>query len=138
MSEEERSNLYILTYSDFDDDYVFAESIYTLDDLHNLQKENQQLKEQVEYLRRSIERKESTISEMEQERIPYTNEYVKHLEQQLQQKEDIINKANTYVIENANIYINFMGNKVGFFKRHNDGWTPIELLEILDNKGSDK
>ncbi len=56
------------------------------------------------------------------------------LKEQLQQKEDIINKANTYVIENANIYLNFMGNKVGFFKE-NDGKTPIELLEILDNKG---
>ena len=58
----------------------------------------------------------------------------KQLKEQLQQKEDIINKANTYVIENANIYLNIMGNKVGFFKE-NDGKTPIELLEILDNKG---
>ena len=71
----------------------------------------------------------------EEERIPYTNEYVKHLEQQLQQKEDIINKAKEYIKDNANIYTNIMGKEVGFFKRHNDGWTPIELLEILDNKG---
>ena len=56
------------------------------------------------------------------------------LKEQLQQKEDIINKANNYVIDNANIYLNFIGNKVGFFKE-NDGKTPIELLEILDNKG---
>ena len=58
------------------------------------------------------------------------------LKEQLQQKEDIINKANNYVIDNANIYLNFIGNKVGFFKE-NDGKTPIELLEILersDNK----
>ena len=59
---------------------------------------------------------------------------LEQLKEQLQQKEDIINKANTYVIENANIYLNIMGNKVGFFKE-NDGKTPIELLEILDNKG---
>ena len=51
-----------------------------------LKEENQQLKEQVEYLRRSIERKESTIIELEQEKVPYTNKYVKHLEQQLKQK----------------------------------------------------
>lgn len=56
------------------------------------------------------------------------------LKEQLQQKENIINKANNYVIDNANIYLNFIGNKVGFFKE-NDGKTPIELLEILDNKG---
>ena len=54
MNEEERSNLYILTYSDFDDDYVFAESIYTLDDLHNLQKENKQLKEENQELKKKI------------------------------------------------------------------------------------
>ena len=58
----------------------------------------------------------------------------KNLKKQLKQKEDIINKANNYVIDNANIYLNFIGNKVGFFKE-NDGKTPIELLEILDNKG---
>ena len=57
------------------------------------------------------------------------------LKQQLQQKEDIINKAKEYIKDNANIYTNIMGKEVGFFKRHNDGWTPIELLEILDNKG---
>ncbi len=57
------------------------------------------------------------------------------LKEQLKQKEDIINKAKEYIKDNANIYTNIMGKEVGFFKRHNDGWTPIELLEILDNKG---
>ena len=59
----------------------------------------------------------------------------RELKKQLQQKEDIINKAKEYIKDNANIYTNIMGKEVGFFKRHNDGWTPIELLEILDNKG---
>lgn len=45
-----------------------------------LREENKQLKEQIEYLRRSIERKESTITELEQEKVPYTNEYVEKLE----------------------------------------------------------
>ena len=40
---------------------------------------NQSLKEQVDYLRRSIERKEETIIELEHERVPYTNEYVEEL-----------------------------------------------------------
>ena len=57
------------------------------------------------------------------------------LKRQLQQKEDIINKAKEYIKDNANIYTNIMGKEVGFFKRHDNGWTPIELLEILDNKG---
>lgn len=47
-----------------------------------IEKENQSLKEQVDYLRRSIERKEETIIELEQERVPYTNEYVEELKQQ--------------------------------------------------------
>lgn len=54
------------------------------------------------------------------------------LKEQLQQKEDIINKAREYIKENAYIYTNIMGKEVGFFKRHDDGWTPIELLEILN------
>lgn len=44
--------------------------------------ENQQLKEQVSYLRRSVERKEEKIDDLEEERIPYTNECVKKLENQ--------------------------------------------------------
>ena len=44
--------------------------------------ENLKLKEQVDYLRRSIERKEETITDLQNERIPYTNEYVVKLENQ--------------------------------------------------------
>ena len=82
--------------------------------------------------------KESKIALVNQKLTPlqsaFLMQYITNLEEQLQQKEDIINKANNYVIDNANIYLNFIGNKVGFFKE-NDGKTPIELLEILDNKG---
>lgn len=52
-----------------------------------LLKENQSLKEQVDYLRRSIERKEETIIDLQNERVPYTNKYVAKLENQ--QKEFI-------------------------------------------------
>ena len=44
MNEEEKSNLYIYTYSDLDDDFVFAETKYTLGDLHKLQQELQKYK----------------------------------------------------------------------------------------------
>ena len=46
---------------------------------------NQSLKEQVDYLRRSIERKEETIIELEHERVPYTNEYVEELKKELEE-----------------------------------------------------
>lgn len=66
-------------------------AIYLIDDLikhlFELQQENQELKEQVDYLRRSIERKEETIIDLQNERAPYTNKYVAKLENQ--QKEFI-------------------------------------------------
>lgn len=55
--------------------------------------ENQELKEQVDYLRRSIERKEETISELEHERVPYANEYVEKLKQENKQLKEVIDKA---------------------------------------------
>lgn len=41
-----------------------------------LLEENQSLKDQVAYLRRDIERQEAKITDLENERVPYTNEYV--------------------------------------------------------------
>lgn len=60
------------------------------------------------------------------------------LKKQLQQRYNIINKAREYIKDNADVYTNIMGKEVGFFKRHDDGWTPIELLEILNiDKGDE-
>ena len=60
------------------------------DYIKELQQENQGLKEQVDYLRRSIERKEETIIELEHERVPYTNEYVEELKKQLEEANEKI------------------------------------------------
>lgn len=57
----------------------------TVEENQRLDKENRELKEQVDYLRRSIERKEETIIELEDERVPYTNEYVEKLKKQLEE-----------------------------------------------------
>ena len=67
------------------------------DYINELQQENQELKKQLDYLRRSIERKEETITELEHDRVPYTNEYVCKLEKQ--QKEFI-----DYLENEKNIY----------------------------------
>ena len=61
--------------------------------MNNADIENQELKEQVDYLRRSIERKEETIAELERERVPYTNEYVEKLKQENKQLKEAINRA---------------------------------------------
>ena len=61
--------------------------------MNNADIENQELKEQVDYLRRSIERKEETIMELERERVPYANEYVEKLKQENQKLKEKIDKA---------------------------------------------
>ena len=43
MNEEEKSNLYVYVYSDYEEDFIFKELKYTLADLHKLQQENQEL-----------------------------------------------------------------------------------------------
>ena len=61
---------------------------YNLDrDYLRLEKENKELKEQVEYLHRSIERKEEIITDAQNKIIPYTNEYVTKL----------INRQNNFI-----------------------------------------
>ena len=57
------------------------------DYIKELQQENQKLKEQVDYLRRSIERKEEIITDAQNEIIPYTHEYVTKL----------INRQNNFI-----------------------------------------
>ena len=59
----------------------------TMSELQELRKQLESANEQISYLRRSIERKEETIIDLQNERIPYTNEYVAKLENQ--QKEFI-------------------------------------------------
>ena len=52
-------------------------------------------------------------------------------EQQVKKQKEVIDKAIEYIESNSNIYLNIMGNKIGFFNE-NDGYTPIELLDILN------
>ena len=74
-----------------------SEITYMLDYITNLQQENQKLKKQIEYLRRSIERKEETITGLECERVPYVNEYVCKLENQQKEFVDYLeNEKNIY------------------------------------------
>lgn len=58
----------------------------------NILKENQKLKEQVEYLRRSIERKEETIIDLRNDNTLCSKEYVSKLEKEKQELIDFIKK----------------------------------------------
>ena len=74
---------------------IFEDLVIDINEIKRLTEENKELKEQIEYLRRSIERKEKTIMELERERVPYVNEYIAKLK--TQQKEFIewlTNEAN--------------------------------------------
>lgn len=78
---------------------IDLEDDITIGEYRDLQLENEELKEQIEYLSRSIERKEEIITDLENERVPYTNEYVKKIEQErdtykqaLEDINDIVNK----------------------------------------------
>ena len=57
------------------------------EEIRRLKKQLENANEQVIYLRKSIERKEETIIDLQNERVPYKNEYVAKLENQ--QKEFI-------------------------------------------------
>ena len=57
------------------------------EEIRQLKKQLETINEQANYLRKSVERKEETIIDLQNERVPYTNEYVAKLENQ--QKEFI-------------------------------------------------
>lgn len=44
---------------------------------------------------------------------------------------EVIDKVKEYIEQNSDIYLNIMENKIGFFNKHDDGYVPIELLDIL-------
>ena len=99
-----------------------------------LKKQLETINEQANYLRKSVERKEETIIDLQNERVPYTNEYVAKLENQ--QKE----------------FIEYMENEINKWHYNYDSYTyeyeleeptAEELLQTVLSKykeiiGSDK
>ena len=69
--------------------------------------------------------------------IELFNEMVNWREENKKQKE-VIDKAIEYIESNSDIYLNIMGNKVGFFINHNDGHVPVELLDILKGEQNER
>lgn len=81
-----------------------------LEENQSLKKQLESANEQISYLRRSIERKEERIIDLQDERIPYTNEYVYKL---LNQQKEFIgyleNEKDRLARECSHIYENSLG-----------------------------
>lgn len=131
-------------------DYNILNELYNY--IEKIEIEKEQLKKQLNYLKKGeyfnqlrFERDvlkdlvdKGEVSKENKEFIDCTHRNTELLEENKQLKEQLEKErkarkcAIEYINENSNIYLNIMGNKVGFFINHNDGWTPIELLDILN------
>lgn len=79
------------------------------------EREIKELKEQVSYLRRDIERKETQIIYLEDERVPYTNKYVDKVMK-------VHNKATDFIKEyrkNRNVF----------------KWNEQDYIDVIDEIG---
>ena len=80
------------------------------EEIRRLKKQLESVNEQISYLRRSIERKEERIIDLQDERIPYTNEYVdKLLNQQKEFIDYLENEKDRLVRECSHIYEDSLG-----------------------------
>ena len=112
----------------------------TMSELQELKKQLESANEQISYLRRSIERKEETIIELEHERVPYENEYVEELKKQLEEKENIACNWKDSCLENAGKieklenqqkkFIDYLENEIKERKIQILGYHPTTQLLI--------
>lgn len=84
---------------------------------------NGELREENKILKENAEHNDKVV-----DKVNWENNLLK---QQNQKYKEVIDKAIEYIESNSDIYLNIMGNKVGFFINHNDGHVPVELLDIL-------
>ena len=85
------SDHYLIPKDVFDE--LFDEMESWKEEAKELKKQLENANEQVIYLRKSIERKEETIIDLQNERVPYKNEYVAKLENQQKEFIDYMNKT---------------------------------------------
>lgn len=130
MNEEERSNLYIYTYSDLDDDFVFAETKYTLGDLHKLQQENKLLQELMsnnKRLSKVAEDRYDKILELEQELQKYKSLY-QNEKNHTDTLKRIIKKIEEYIKSQEYFYDD--GEESGY-DCEVDGYKILDLLKEI-------
>lgn len=115
----------------------------SLDDLEyvkKLQQQNKQLQERIEYLERSIVRKEETITELEQEQVPYTNEYADKVDKENRklngaiQTYDILLKANVEENKQLKERLERINNYLDkYYSMENQYWFD-HIRDIVEDK----
>ena len=115
----------------------------TMSELQKLKKQLESANEQISYLRRSIERKEETIIELEHERVPYENEYVGELKKQLEEKENIACNWKYSCLENAGKIEKLENQQKEFIKyledeikrlKENDIYEPLQRMTLATHQ----
>ena len=110
------------------------------EEIRRLKKQLESANEQISYLRRSIERKEERIIDLQYERIPYTNEYVdKLLNQQKEFISYLENEKDRLSRECSQIYEDSLGKtrlvNEDIFNEVNNVLSKFnEILSKGDNK----
>ena len=106
----------------------------TMSELQELKKQLESANEQISYLRRSIERKEETIIELEHERVPYENEYVEELKKQLEEKENIACDWKDSCLENAGKIEKLENQQKEFIEYMNKTIEELECDDVDDEE----
>ena len=107
-----------------------------------LKKQLESANEQISYLRRSVERKEKRIIDLQDERIPYTNEYVdKLLNQQKEFISYLENEKDRLSRECSQIYEDSLGKtrlvNEDIFNEVNDILQKYKsIIGVLDEKSN--
>ena len=112
------------------------------EDNDKLKKQLEDANEQISYIRRSIERKEERIIDLQYERIPYTNEYVdKLLNQQKEFISYLENEKDRLSRECSQIYEDSLGKtrsvNEDIFNEVNDILQKYKsIIGVLDEKSN--
>ena len=144
---QELEQKYLNAVSDYETTMAEKEQLNSLvnscqEEIRRLKKQLEDANEQISYLRRSIERKEERIIDLQYERIPHTNEYVdKLLNQQKEFISYLENEKDRLSRECSQIYEDSLGKtrlvNEDIFNEVNDILQKYKsIIGVLDEKSN--
>ena len=103
---QELNQKYLNAVADYETTMFEKEQLNSLvnscqEEMRRLKKQLESVNEQISYFRRSIERKEERIIDLQYERIPHTNEYVDKL---LNQQKEFVNYLENMLDDENDIF----------------------------------